>query len=211
MRAVTGRTCSDRKLRGIIWRNEESYVVATKRELAPKDKRSKLDLELFLIALIKREINTPYLLHASAGLSPGATIPVLKRLNAGGFVRRGRPGVRKRTEYKVTAKGSRHLNSTWPGMLESSVPTDMEAILRTASVAILCGAERNRVARYLQRAAQAKAPDSKKEKQRILPAIPEQDGLYGWMRLAHVKARQISEAQVLRRLASALVNRRGRF
>ena len=60
--------------------------MANKRKLGQKDKRSKLDLELFLIALIKREINTPYLLRARAGLSPGATISVLKRLNAAGYV-----------------------------------------------------------------------------------------------------------------------------
>lgn len=179
--------------------------MANKRTLGQKDKRSKLDLELFLIALIKRKINTPYLLQASAGLSPGATIPVLKRMGAAGYVRRGSPGFRKRTEYQVTAKGSRHLSSTWPGMLESSVPTDMEAILRTASLAILCGADRKRVAAYLERAARTKAPDSTK-KIEPLPAIHEQARLYGWMRSVHAQARQACEVQVLRRLASALLN-----
>jgi hypothetical protein len=94
-------------------------------KLAQKDKRSKLDLELFLLALVEREINTPYLLHIRADLSPGATIPVLKRLNAGGYVRRSEPGVRARVQYELTAQGYRHLSSARPGMLQGSIPSDV--------------------------------------------------------------------------------------
>ena len=49
--------------------------MANKPNSGQKDKRSKLDLELFLLALIERDINTPYALHLNVGLSPGATIP----------------------------------------------------------------------------------------------------------------------------------------
>jgi DNA-binding PadR family transcriptional regulator len=182
--------------------------MGTKPKLEPKDKRSKLDLNLFLIALIKRGINTPYSLHGCAGLSPGATIPVLKRLNAAGYLRRGDPGIRKRSEYRVTAKGSRYLDSNWPQMLESSVPTDIEAILRTASLGILCGADRKCVAAYLKRSAQAKTT---KSTEAPLPAITKQADLYAWMRSVHVEARQASDAEVLRQLASALLNRKWSF
>ena len=43
------------------------------------DKRRRNDLDLFLLALIEGGISTPYDLQKSAGLSPGATIPVLQR------------------------------------------------------------------------------------------------------------------------------------
>ena len=182
--------------------------MASNRNPGQKDKRSKLDLELFLLALLQRGINTPYSLHANAGLSPGATIPVLKRLSGGGYVQRGNPGVRERAEYQVTAKGLRHLNATWPGMLESSIPTDMEAILRTASLAILCGAERKSVAAYLKRAARERASNARGRKKEVLTGTNEHLGLYSWMQSVHVKARHTSEVKALRQLASALLNRK---
>jgi DNA-binding PadR family transcriptional regulator len=77
------------------------------------DKRSKLDLELFVLALVQRGIDTPYDLSVMVGLSPGATIPVLKRLQEAGHLERGQPGVRGRTEYEVTVSGIQHLKSGW--------------------------------------------------------------------------------------------------
>ena len=179
-----------------------------KHKLGREDKRSKLDLELFLIALLERDINTPYSLHVNAGLSPGATIPVLKRLSAAAYLQRGNPGVRGRTEYQVTVKGRQHLNSSWPGMLESSIPTDMEAILRTASLAILRGANRKSVAAYLERAARERASNARGGKKEAVPGTTEQPGLYAWMRSIHVKARHRSDVKALRQLASALLNRK---
>jgi hypothetical protein len=44
------------------------------------DRRSRPDLELFVLALIARGVNTPYLLSQEASLSPGVTLPVLDRL-----------------------------------------------------------------------------------------------------------------------------------
>jgi DNA-binding PadR family transcriptional regulator len=181
-------------------------VVEKNRSLAPRDKRSKLDLELLLLALIKYEISTPYLLQASAGLSPGATIPVLNRLIASGHVVKGSPGIRKRTEYQITTKGHRHLDRTWAEIFESSTPSDMEAIIRTASLAIICGAERKQVAAYLRIAARSKTLDSKKRVQRPEKAISDPARLYYWMRSVHANAQRTSEVQVLRRLASAILN-----
>src|SRR5438309_1636371 len=53
------------------------------------DKRGRADLELFLLALLSRGIATPYDLQAAAGLSPGASIPALGRLEAAGYVVKG--------------------------------------------------------------------------------------------------------------------------
>jgi hypothetical protein len=37
------------------------------------------DLDLFVLALIKSGVSTPYVLQKEAGLSPGATIPAIRR------------------------------------------------------------------------------------------------------------------------------------
>lgn len=193
----------------MIWRDAETYEAANNRNLGQKDKRSKLDLELFLIALLERNINTPYSLHAIAGLSPGATIPVLNRLETLGYVRRNEPGTRRRAEYQATAAGQRRLRSGWQSLLEAPIATDIDAILRIASLGILCGATRKSVAAYLQKAASAKTPEPKgKRRGTELAGPPEEAVLYAWMKAAQVNARRTAEAKVLRQLALALLKKR---
>jgi DNA-binding PadR family transcriptional regulator len=180
--------------------------VANNRNLGEKDKRSNVDLELFLIALIDRDINTLYSLHATARLSPGATIPVLNRLESLGYVRRDEPASRRRAEYQTTTAGQRRLRSGWQSLLEAPVPTDIDAIFRVASLGILCGAARKRVAAYLQKAASAKTPDPGDKRRGTQPAGPPEEAvLYAWMKAAQVKARRTAEAKVLRQLALALL------
>ena len=67
-----------------------------------RDKRRRTDLELFVLALIDSGISTPYQFQKAAGLSPGATIPVLQRLLNAEFVREGEPGARRRTNYSIS-------------------------------------------------------------------------------------------------------------
>lgn len=178
-----------------------------KLKLDPKDKRSKLDLELFVIALIDRETNTPYLLQTKGCLSPGATIPVLKKLEKLRLIRRGKSGARGRADYEVTALGKQHLNSQWKSLLQGQTPSDVEAILRIASLGLLCGATRNAVATYLLQAADTKDAIRKSAKnERKRPVETDEAGMYAWMRFEHVKARQKAEVDILRKLASTLVD-----
>jgi DNA-binding PadR family transcriptional regulator len=182
----------------------------SKKDPTPiRDKRSRLDLELFVLALIKRNVVTPYQLQAEVGLSPGATLPVLARLEQSGYVRRGKPGPRGRTEYEITAGGHRFLKGGWRPLLASPPPADVEAILRIASLAILSGAKQITVADYLRKSAHAKAEDSKLRKNDIEGAAAEladtSDGrLYNWMRRTHSAARLRTDAKVLRNLAAQL-------
>jgi DNA-binding PadR family transcriptional regulator len=171
------------------------------------DKRSRSDLELFVLALIVRDINTPYLLRENAGLSPGATVPVLNRLASDGYLRRGEPESRRRAEYQITPKGQRYLETAGARQLQGPIPADMEAILRIATLAVLSGAARNRVADYLNRAAEMKKASSaslNKEGKPAIPSPPVDPGLYAWMQAVNKKARFLSDAAVLRKLASAL-------
>ena len=107
----------------------------------------------------------PIPLLASAGLSVGATLPALSRLEKTGFLRRAEPGTRGRTDYSVTEEGMRRLKSGWHPLLEDSIPGDIESVLRTAALALLSGADKRNIARYLRRAAASKTADSKRRKE----------------------------------------------
>ncbi len=185
--------------------------MSKKGSAPPRDKRSRLDLELFVLALIQRGVNTPYRL-LSAGLSQGGVIPVLGRLENSGYVRRGKPGPRGRTEFEIAAAGRRHLQAAWQTLLEAPVSGDIETVLRAASLAILSGADRKIVTAYLERAAKAKVADSKSRKAECEESKPSQlaepdPGIYNWMLATNAAARLAAEAKVLRQLATTLLRR----
>ena len=134
---------------------------------------------------------------------------MLNKLDESGYVRRGKPGPRRRTEYQTTTAGLRRLSSGWRSLLDAPIPTDVDAILRIASLGILCGAAPKTVAAYLRRAARAKAPDSEDRKgETEMSARSEEAVLYTWMKAAQVTARRTAEAKVLRQLASALLKKK---
>lgn len=177
----------------------------------PRDKRSKLDLELFVLAMVQRGVNTPYRL-LSAGMSQGASLQALGRLESSGYVRRGKPGPRGRMEFEITAGGRRYVQAGWKPLLDAPVSGDVETVFRAASLALLSGADSKTVSSYLTRAADAKATGSKlrkaeaKETKPALLAEPDA-GLYVWMLATNAAAQLATEAKILRQLATAL-NRR---
>ncbi len=176
-----------------------------------RDKRSRPDLGLFLLALIRAGINTPYRIHTDAALSLGATLPALKRLEQAGYLRRGQPGTRGRTEFEITKSGERHLKSGWRPLLES-IPADMDAIIRTVSLALLGAVDRKSIAAYLRRAALMKTSESKRRRQdaddlRTPLATLEPIEVHRWMSSTQVSERLAAEAKVLRRIASSIRRR----
>lgn len=70
-----------------------------------RDKRRRIDLDLFVLALVESGLSTPYDLQKTARLSPGATIPALQRLLESGFVQQRKPGLRGRTDHRITPTG----------------------------------------------------------------------------------------------------------
>ena len=189
-----------------------SAAVTRRNKLASKDKRSKTDLEFFVLALVEHDVNTPYVLHTVAALSVGATLPVLDRLTKAGYVRRGPPGERRRTEYEITASGIRHLKSGWRPLFEARVPAGIEAVLRIATLAILSGADKKAVVGYLKRAAASKTADSKRRKDDPIAAEPLNSAgsnakLYRRMLAIHASERLATEAKVLRRFATSIARR----
>ena len=105
-----------------------------------RDRRSRQDLDLLLLALVRSGVDIPYRLRATASLLPGATIPALKLLETAGFVRRGKPGSRGWAEHQVSAAGRHHLESGWRSLVDMPRTGNIEAIFRPVALAILSGA-----------------------------------------------------------------------
>jgi len=118
-----------------------------------RDKRRRTDLDLFVLALIDSGVSTPYEFQKSAGLSPGATIPALQRLLEAGFVRQGKPGVRGRTDYRVTPAGKKFLKAGWRILIEDGPSGDLDADLRVALLALWVGGQRSLALDFLRQSA----------------------------------------------------------
>jgi DNA-binding PadR family transcriptional regulator len=119
-----------------------------------RDKRRRSDLDLFVLALIEAGISTPYELQISAGLSPGATIPALRRLVTGGWASQAKPGRRGRTEHRITPSGRRHVESTWRQLIEDGPSGDSDADLRAALLALFVGGDRRLASEFLRGSAE---------------------------------------------------------
>lgn len=164
-------------------------------------KRGRTDLELFILALVSRDIATPYELQSTAGISPGASIPALGRLDAAGYVSKGQEAARGRVAYHVTSRGKKHLESSWRALLESP-DGDMDVVLRTACIALLMGQSKQVIVNYLLKASNRRT--TKPEAPLFNPPGLRDPGLYPWMRQIGEPARVASEAAVLKKIASLL-------
>jgi hypothetical protein len=119
-----------------------------------RDKRRRNDLDLFVLALIDSGISTPYTFQKEAGLSQGATIPALQRLFEAGFIRRGKPGPRDKTDCRITIAGKKHLTNGWHSLLEGEPSGDLDADLRVALLVLWVGGGRQLAVKFLRRSAE---------------------------------------------------------
>lgn len=171
----------------------------------PRDKRRKSDLDLFVLALIKSGVSTPYTLQKEAGLSQGATIPVIQRLLQAEWIRQGQPGPRGRTEYRITAAGRKQLRTGWRILIEDGPSGDLDADLRIALLAISEGDAHAVAVQFLKQSA-AKMQEPKEE----LSAGNESDTsaplatLYRELRSVSVRAQLEAQATAAITMASSL-------
>jgi DNA-binding PadR family transcriptional regulator len=124
----------------------------TLRVASKRDKRRRSDLRAFVIALLLEGVSTPYELQSLAGLSPGATIPILHSLVEDGHVRASKPGARGRVAYGVTPKGKKWLEEVWPSLLQEGPSGDMDSDLRVFLIAVRVGKDRVRAEAFLRNA-----------------------------------------------------------
>ena len=101
-----------------------------------RDKRCRTDLVVFVLALIETGVSTPYEMQKMAGLSQGATIPVLQKLLEADLVRQLKTGPSGRTGHKTTAAGRKFLSSSWRTLIDDGPSGDLDADLRVALLAV---------------------------------------------------------------------------
>jgi DNA-binding PadR family transcriptional regulator len=113
-------------------------------------------LDLFILSLLDRGLETSYDLQRSGGLSVGSTIPALGRLEEAGLVRKtGSPGASKRPRhgYQVSAAGRKLARSGWKAHLKSPNHLDLDAVIRVVDMAQYCDASAAEIASFLDAAA----------------------------------------------------------
>lgn len=91
-------------------------------------------LELFVLAMVRQGLATPYDLKTKAGLSLGSTVPALARLEKDALIKASEEGVRRSRKFSITAKGSKKLAQEWVGHLTTD-QVDLDSILRVGFLA----------------------------------------------------------------------------
>jgi DNA-binding PadR family transcriptional regulator len=169
------------------------------------DKRRRTDLDLFVLALIDGGVSTPYELQKAAGLSQGATNPALQRLLAARFVRQGKPGARRRTDYKVSAAGKKLLRDGWLPLIEAGPSGNLDSDLRVALLAICAGGDRRLAADFLRRSADKKTESIAAAELTDNPvAVVPLAQWYTDLRSETAKALLLAESEAIRAMAGAL-------
>jgi hypothetical protein len=156
------------------------------------DKRRRSDLDLFVLALVAAGVSTPYRMQVDAGLSPGATIPALRRLVQGGWTLQSKPGARGRTEYRVTPVGRRHLKTGWQDLMNKGATGDFDADLRVALLSLAMGGGRSKAISFLRASAvrHEHLPVAGMADQETPPTLA-----FSYRRLRQIWARTVATAQ----------------
>jgi hypothetical protein len=141
----------------------------------------------------------------AAGLSQGATIPALQRLLEARLVRQGKPGVRGRTDYKVSAVGKRLLRDSWLPLIAAGPSGDIDSDLRVALLAIWGNGERRLAAGFLYQSADKKMESIASAELNGGPgAVAPLARWYTDLRSETAKALLAAESEALRAMAEML-------
>jgi DNA-binding PadR family transcriptional regulator len=95
-------------------------------------------LDLFILSLLDRGLQTPYDLNRQGGLSLGSTVPALRRLQTADLVRKkASVGSSKRPRhwFQLSAEGRKLARGGWIPLLKDQPPSDFDAVLRLADMA----------------------------------------------------------------------------
>jgi DNA-binding PadR family transcriptional regulator len=167
-------------------------------------------LDLYVLSLIDRGVDTPYALQRDGGLSLGASTPALRRLNTARLVKRKEDeGAtnRPRHVYALTAAGRELARRGWQEHLHNSrLPSDLDGVLRLVAMASHYGANPTEIADFLQQASENRTSSAKQAAAIITRAG--QPISYKDMRSRCDAARLQAEAGVLAYLAEEVANRR---
>ena len=101
-------------------------------------------LDVFILSLFDRGLETTYDLQRQADVSLGSSVPALRRLEKAGLAKRtAQAGSSKRLRYKfeLTAAGRKLARAAWASLLKDQPPSDFDSILRLLDVARHCQAK----------------------------------------------------------------------
>lgn len=168
-------------------------------------------LELLLLALVEQGCNTPYRLKQDAGISIGAALPALNRLNSRGLLERAAQAARNKQEFEITALGKKAIvreTKHLLGELRTAQSNDTESALRLAALALL--KKQVRLASSLLKNMGLARREMTRLKAEEHGPIDTTDlaSAYRTMNEACVSARSLAEAEALITLADELRRRR---
>ena len=152
-----------------------------------------------MVALLLERVSTPYELQSIAGLSPGATIPILQSLVEHGHVRAGKPGTRGRVAYVVTSKGKTWLGEVWPSLLQDGPSGDLDSDLRVFLIALQTGKDRARAEAFLR-----SGLEHRQEALAELEGKMKQEGSGVWLADQYVSLRARAGTAILKAEAKAI-------
>jgi DNA-binding PadR family transcriptional regulator len=117
-------------------------------------------LDVFILSLLDRGLETPYDLQRQGGLSLGASSPALQRLLKANLVKRDEGASatnRPRHLYQLTAIGKREVRAAWEPFLVDDPPPDIDSILRIADMAAHYRAQKPKIRSFLKRASEKRS------------------------------------------------------
>lgn len=167
-------------------------------------------LDLYLLSLLDRGLDTPYSLQRKGGLSLGASTPSLRRLIQARLVKRQEEtGLTNRPKhvYAVTAAGRELARSGWRDQfLSSQVPHELDGVLRLADMAMHYGARTDEIVQFLTAASEQR----KSLARRAAAAVVARTSIIAYQesRSRCEAARLKAEAGVLAELASEILESR---
>jgi DNA-binding PadR family transcriptional regulator len=178
----------------------------SKRQLSTADdKRTRTDLDLFILALVNEGVATAYEMKVEAGLSPGATLPAITRLHNLGYISAGEVGARNRTQLTLSRSGRTFLKTSWKTLLNGPVPSDLDSIVRIVVLSHMQGANRDAIRSFLKRASQDRNSNSgDRHKEAAEATASTGAGRYRRIRALLDSQRLALEAKVLSRLIKEL-------
>jgi hypothetical protein len=160
---------------------------------------------VFVLALIESGVSTPYELQKMAGLSPGATIPVLQKLLDAGFVRQLKTGSRGRVGHQATATGRKFLSSSWRTLIDDGPSGDLDADLRVALLAVWVGCDRRLAVEFLRQSADRKLETVQSlQEKTVYFSAASLAGWYSKMRSASAQALLNGESNAASSMAEAM-------
>jgi DNA-binding PadR family transcriptional regulator len=170
------------------------------------------DLDLLVLGLVQAGLATTYDLKSKAGLSVGSTAPVLARLEDSGLIEAPKPGVRDSRRFAITKNGKKHL-AGWEELLNRR-PSDIDEIIRIAYLAWSLGSP-DVSSSFLENAARSMgdlATTRRAEANQLQRGIADPIGgqAYRWLRIEAEEARLRGQAEVLKRLAKELKNKKNK-